>query len=248
MKGHTRWYICSLWMSHHNACCYKITTHTSAHIRLVSYCLIFFPFMLETLDPGAYKSCVTVCFQTLCFHVLFLKGIMKKTLLCHILRICVTICNIKYRIMTEIVSDWYNYINCISTLFLFFHFQIIIALINCWKKPQAADLWLCVFTSDLSATSKQQHNLLEMLILHLLSCCCNTLLWLAWLFQNDETSDVRAYLWITRLSDLHSPSPSSFALCAAAQTWTEIASTPGEAHTLCAPKTYCFVSVAPLQL
>lgn len=77
-----------------------------------------------------------------------------------------------------------------------------------------------------------------------LSCCFHASLWLAQLSQSNETSDVTGWVCI-----YSSPSTlqSTFALSAAAITWTKIAGVFGDAHTVCAFKFYLFTRCIELK-
>lgn len=82
---------CLPWLNHMYMTpdCYKITPHTSTHIRLIGYNSVCCLFMWVTSDyRGSSILCIIASFPTfffVCvFHVLFLKCIMLQTLLCHI--------------------------------------------------------------------------------------------------------------------------------------------------------------------
>ncbi len=77
-----------------------------------------------------------------------------------------------------------------SFLYLFLSSSYELTVKNPHHLPLAADLWFSAFTLCRSASSRQQYDFLEKLILRLLSFCCHVSLWLAQLFQSYETSDV----------------------------------------------------------
>lgn len=93
-------------------------------------------------------------------------------LIFHVVRVIVTIYNVKYTMMVD-NSVGLKQLYCNFIAVLAFIFSVIIVLINNYKElvPQAAG---CVFTSGLSASSRQHYNFLVMLILQLVSCCCNS--------------------------------------------------------------------------
>ncbi len=86
--------------------CYKITTHTfTHHVRLVGYnsvfcCLCGTHHITGLINPVWHSLLFNLTNppQKTAVYVLFLKCIMKPTLLCHILRYDVTVCNLQWNI------------------------------------------------------------------------------------------------------------------------------------------------------